>query len=47
MTLVVIKAGHVVRLSFTIIFKKLYPAFCNNIMMSEKKINELKNLCRF
>ena len=47
MTLLVIGAGHVVRLSFTIIFKKLHPAFCNNMMMLEKKINEPKNLCRF
>ena len=43
MTLLVIGAGHVVRLSFTIIFKKLHPAFCNNMMMLEKKINELKS----
>jgi dTDP-4-amino-4,6-dideoxygalactose transaminase len=47
MTLVIMRVGHVVGLSFTIIFKKLYPAFCSNMMMLQKKINELKNLCRF
>jgi hypothetical protein len=41
MSLVIIGAGHGVGLFFTIIFKKLHSAFCNNIMMSEKKINEL------